>query len=334
LLQKTRALGHIESIRALAAISVAMFHFINHSVGEKLLVQNDTIRSISEYGAQGVELFFIISGFIIPYALFNGKYHLTDFFRYIAKRFIRLFPPYIATIFAIHLVGFILCKLIWKIDFDIHWKQMAANILFLADFFPTIDWINPIFITLKVEVQFYILIGLFFPFFIKNKTFLYCSIFIFIAIGIITQNHYTVFSNSPYFFIGLMSFFIYSKGWKAEYITALIFIFIILALYYLPEDFIVALLGVALLLGLPNNFKPLQFTGKISYSLYLIHGLIGGWFLYFTSDFNLWKNYNWVMIFLAFLLSWFGAFVFYLCIEKPCLKISGRIKYGSIKTKS
>lgn len=334
MLQQTRQLGHIESIRAIAALAVASFHFIHFSGGATSFIENETVLGWSVYGAQGVELFYAISGFIIPYSLFRANYQITDYFQYLSKRLIRLFIPYLFTIFAINLVSILLCRYVWYIEYDINVRQILVNVFFLADLFPTIDWINPIFATLKVELQFYILIGLLFPFMMKYRSFLFATIFIFLSLGIYTREFDTVLVNAPHFCIGLSAFLIYQFGWKWEYLLTLISIFAILFYYYLYEDVIAAFIAFSLITWLPSNFKPLRLTGKISYSYYLIHGLVGGWFLYFTSDTEIWKNYSYLMVAFALILSWLAAFVMYFLIEAPCLKLSARIKYGSIKTKT
>lgn len=324
---QNRELGHIESIRAFAALSVALFHFINFSGGPHVFVENESIKTWSVFGAQGVEIFYVISGFIISYSLHKANYTFRNYFQYLSKRLVRLFPPYIATIVAIHLVSFLLCTFIWHSEFDINFQQTIVNVFFLADLFPTIDWINPIFATLKVELQFYLLIGLIFPFILKNSYFLISIILVFLLLGIYSRDIDTVLVNAPYFCSGIIAFFIFKFGWKWEYLVVLALVASTLYVYFQWEDLIAAALAFSLITWLPSNFKPFRLTGKISYSFYLIHGLIGGWFLYFTSDTNLWKNYSWLLIILAILLSWLGAFIMYNLIEKPCLKVSNRIKY-------
>jgi len=321
-----RDLGHIESIRAFAAISVALFHFINFS-SEEVFVENETVKSLSVYGAQGVGIFYTISGFIIAYSLFVSNYTIKNYFRYLGKRLIRLYPPYIATIIAINLVTIILCTFIWYTEFDINVKQIVVNVFFLSDVFPAFDWINPIFATLKVELQFYLMIGLIFPIIIKNSYLLILTLATFLLLGIFTKDIDTVFINAPYFCTGIVAFFIYKFGWKWEYIIVLILIISMMYVYFQWENMIATALAFSLIMWLPTNFKPLRLTGRISYSFYLIHGLIGGWFLYFTSDTIVWKNYSWLLILFALLLSWIGAFLMFHFIEKPSLKISNPIKY-------
>jgi peptidoglycan/LPS O-acetylase OafA/YrhL len=315
-------------MRAFAALSVAIFHFSNYYNGQQFLIQDEHSRNLFVYGAQGVEIFYLISGFIIPYALFHSKYQLNHFFSYMGKRLSRLLPPYITTIILIQIIGILLCTYLWGCEHDINFRQIVINVFFLADLFPNYDWINPIFATLEVELQFYLLIGLLFPLFKLNK-FLYPVICLSIlGLGILTTQTDTVLVNSPFFILGMTVFFIKEKSWKWEYIVVLIGIFVSLISYYMWQDFIAAALGFSLLFWLPENFRFLNFTGKISYSYYLVHGLSGGWFLYFVSDTGLGLNYPVIAIILALIISWITAFLMYLIIEKPSILLSKRIKYG------
>src|SRR6266496_2565885 len=58
----------VHCLRGLAAVAVCWFHFTGHSLG--LLKQSGV------YGWLGVEVFFVISGFILPYALYSSGYRM------------------------------------------------------------------------------------------------------------------------------------------------------------------------------------------------------------------------------------------------------------------
>ena len=336
-MENRKRLHHIEFIRAIAALSVAAFHFTNHYNGEQFLIKSESVRSFFTYGAQGVELFYVISGFIITYSLYHSRYTLKHYFHYLGKRLSRLFPPYFVTILLITLVSFYLVSFKWGGTYNVEWRKILANSFFAVDFiasfdwlkihFPDNGWINPIFETLKVELQFYLLVGFIFPFINKNKWVLIGSTAILLCLGVWTSQMNTVLLNSPYFLIGIGAFYIFESGWKWEYISVIALCFISLLQYNVWQDVFAAAFALTLILALPPNFKFLGLTGKISYSYYLIHGLIGGWYIYFNYESYLGINYPYVMILLAMLFSWLGAFVIYIFIEKPSLLISKRIKF-------
>lgn len=323
-----RSLNYIESLRGIAALSVAIFHFTHFQGLNQKLIESETIRQVTIYGAQGVELFYMISGFIIPFALYKSRYQLKNYFQYLSKRIFRLIPPYLITIGLIYLVSYVSCKFIWYTEFDINFKQLFVNVFFIADLFKEYDWINPIFATLKVELQFYILIGLLFTLLQKNDFWMTLILAVLLWIGVLTRTVDTAFVNMPYFMSGFLFFKIYINGYRYYYLLLQLSIFAILIHYYSPEDIWVTLIATALFLYLPKQTKFLKTTGKISYSYYLIHGLTGGQILYFTQDLMIWKNQPFLMIVIALTASWVVALAMFWLIEKPCLQFVSKIKYN------
>lgn len=318
-------------MRAIAALSVAIFHFTNHYNGQNFLIKSEKVREGFVVGAQGVEIFYLISGFIIPFALYHSGYRIRNYFQYMGKRLVRLMPPYIATIILINIVGYCLCRFLWGCVHEIDFGQLFVNVFFLADLFPQYDWINPIFATLEVELQFYLLIGLLFPIFLKKDWALPGIVAALLIGGILTLDSDTVLRNSPYFMLGLTAFFIREQGWKLPFIISLAASLGVLFHYYLWEDLGAAVLGTLLVIFLPTGFKVLSFTGKISYSYYLVHGLAGGWFLFFISSRSFGQDHPVMAIIAALCLSWVAAFILYYIFEKPALKLVKRIKYNTKK---
>ncbi|NOQ72752.1 MAG: acyltransferase family protein [Crocinitomix sp.] len=332
-------LNHVECIRAFAALAVGIYHFTNFSAEGIFLLNNEATRGIFVYGAQGVEIFYIISGFIIPYSLYKSSYRIKNYLQYISKRSIRLLPPYFLTIALIIGVSYYTNTYIWPVGYNIEWRNIGANAFFLVDFiqsnadllahFPDNGWINPVFQTLKVEFQFYIIIGLLIPLFKKHTIYLIGISALLLAIGAYTIPENTVFVNAPYFLLGLAAFYIFENGWNWTYAGLLILCLLSLFNFYVWQDLFAGIIGFAMVLWLPKKMKFLKFTGKISYSFYLIHGLIGGKFLYFFRESSLFQDYPFLMVIFALLLSWIGAYLIYFCIEKPSIRISKKIRYKS-----
>jgi peptidoglycan/LPS O-acetylase OafA/YrhL len=330
-------LNHIESLRAFAALAVAIFHFTNFFHPSGFLVQSEAQRAIFVYGAQGVEMFYMVSGFIISYSLYKSRYQIQDYFRYMGKRLSRILPPYYVTIGVIICVGFLQATFLWGSPFDLQIRNIIANSLFAVDFiaafdslavhFPDNHWINAIFETLKVEFQFYILIGLLFPFINQRRWLLVLLSVILLYGGIQTASANTVLVHSPYFLLGISAFYVFEEGWSKEIAIIVVLAFASLLNYYVLQDLIVALLTFAFMLFVPSSFRFLNFTGKISYSYYLIHGITGGQFLFFTYESQFAQDYPYLMVIFALLISWVSAFLMYYFIEKPSMLISKRIKY-------
>jgi len=306
---------------------VLIFHFTCSPYGNKTLAKTEGLRHFFEYGAQGVELFYIISGFVISYALSIQKYEFLHYPKFLLKRIFRIIPPYIFTIVCILSFSFYLNHFLWGTPFNLDFKKIFINLFYLADLFPNVEWINPIFATLKVEFQFYVLIGLLFPFIHKYKWFLVLSLITFITIGLYAPIGDTVFRNSPFFFSGILIFYITKKENLAFYYSLFVFVLCVLFIKYALQDFVVVILGSALLLFLPANFSVFKISGKISYSIYLTHGLVGGWFIYFISQNSFFEGQPILTFILAFVFSWCFAWLAFQLIEKPSIKLSKMIKY-------
>jgi len=92
----------VDALRGLAALAVCWFHV---TIGTANL-NNGIVRSSGTYGWLGVELFFVISGFIIPYSLQRSGYKLKNYPVFLLKRITRLDPPYLASIVLVIAVTF------------------------------------------------------------------------------------------------------------------------------------------------------------------------------------------------------------------------------------
>ena len=90
--QKLYGLDHL---RAFAILSVFLFHYFILSGG-----QPEWLPDVAQFGWTGVDLFFILSGFLISSQLFiqikNGQ--LISFKHFFLKRFFRIIPAFLVTV--------------------------------------------------------------------------------------------------------------------------------------------------------------------------------------------------------------------------------------------
>ena len=148
-------------LRGLAALSVCIFHFCG---ANDYLPEADPVRRIASYGWLGVEMFFVISGFVIPLSLYNRSYSLKSSWIFLIRRWMRLQPPYVASIILIVILGVAssLTPGFRGQPLSLPWSQLMANLFFLGSM-PGYSWISPVYWTLAIEFQFYIFIALWLP---------------------------------------------------------------------------------------------------------------------------------------------------------------------------
>lgn len=98
--RKSQYLSVIVALRGLAALAVCMFHFTKGFVDE-----DGWLREVFRYGWMGVEVFFVISGFVIPFSLLGSSFGFRHYFKFLKKRFLRIEPAYLASIVIILLLN-------------------------------------------------------------------------------------------------------------------------------------------------------------------------------------------------------------------------------------
>lgn len=84
----------VEILRGVAAFSVMWFHLTNGN--SQFLPSGGLLKLSGAYGYLGVQLFFVISGFIIPYSLSIRNYQVkTDGLGFLVRRIVRIEPAYL-----------------------------------------------------------------------------------------------------------------------------------------------------------------------------------------------------------------------------------------------
>lgn len=146
----SKRLDYLDLLRVLALGSVIAFHYLFNGISK------GTVDSISlgaaapyaKYGYLGVELFFLISGFVILYSTQNRSPG-----EFIRKRFLRLYPMYWIALVTIFLITNLP---IW----DIKGPSVRKTLLNFT-MFPTAfggDWIDGAHWFLARELQFYLFV--------------------------------------------------------------------------------------------------------------------------------------------------------------------------------
>src|SRR5882757_6631689 len=94
-------LVHIQILRFFAAVAVVAFHALG-APPRGYEVAESAISFVLSYGGRGVDLFFVISGFVIFYATHSANLSPAEFLR---RRVERVVPLYFFTIFAVTILA-------------------------------------------------------------------------------------------------------------------------------------------------------------------------------------------------------------------------------------
>jgi peptidoglycan/LPS O-acetylase OafA/YrhL len=279
------------------------------------------------YGALGVHVFFVLSGYLITNLLLqeherSGTINLSNFY---VRRAFRIFPA--AFVFIAVVVG-----LYWR---EMRWTHVAAAVFYVANMDVTRPWIFGHLWSLSIEEQFYLL----WPFALRRwyryqLAILLCVFFgtpVFRTVLYAVKAHGAVVGSLPavadQLAIGCL-LAIFAKrlpripGYVALVMTAAAFLLpwypatsparSLFMLFVLRPLLHISIAGIVLhVIQVPYaalNWGPVAWLGKISYSLYL-------WQELFCSNANL--HYGYVLALPAI-----GcACLSYYLIEQPMLRV-------------
>jgi peptidoglycan/LPS O-acetylase OafA/YrhL len=355
----------VDSLRGLAALFVVFFHCLllwNAALPWWLTAAMKTPLSLMVAGSQAVYLFFVMSGFVLflPYKRPKGS---SQYSIYVTKRVCRIYLPYLpALLFAVAadllfyrpVPGFYE-HVLWIRPFSI--KVFIEHILFLGVYPPY--QLNLAFWSLVQEMR----LSLIYPLiaFIALRSSLLRGMalsVILVAVGSFGDVHapmwFWLTLNCTGMFIAgatlarhldqVMSFMQIRGGWFrfGVFLFALIPLWLVDAQkLWLPRSTWVLpchVIGVILILILALttvHFKrflhlaPMRWLGKVSYSLYLLHGTV-----LYSLYCLYWPRYNHLAILATGILLSLGlSAVFYQWVELPSMLI-GRKLAGRISPKS
>jgi peptidoglycan/LPS O-acetylase OafA/YrhL len=103
--QDAARLPALDGIRGLAILFVALFHFTALVAPESDRWADEAFLRVTSAGWAGVDLFFVLSGFLITGILLNAKDAARHYFRnFYARRTLRIFPAYYGFLFLLALV--------------------------------------------------------------------------------------------------------------------------------------------------------------------------------------------------------------------------------------
>ena len=330
----------IDGLRAIAVLTVIFYH-----------AEIKFFKS----GFIGVDIFIVISGYVITKLFFFNNYSLSNF---IEKRIRRLFPGLLLMILSTTLFSYFF---LLPIHFMNLGQSLIANMFSISNFlffYQTNYWDSAVLTkpllhtwSISLEVQFYIFISIIFALF-RNYFFKIIFFFFLISIFLILffnntvfeinfrefylNNYFLIFARLWEFLLGSIIAFVlnikrldnYFKKLNFFHNFGLLVILISLFIVQTPINYpnlstFIPVLGSAIIILSSNNQNShfllnnsfLIHIGKVSYSLYLWHFPILIFFFY-SFDFNL----SFLNKIYALLITYFISLISYKFIELPFYK--------------
>jgi len=317
----------IDSLRGIASLAVCWFHLTN---GNPIFLQDGILKTSGSYGWLGVEMFFVILGFVIPFSLHKANYELKFFGTFVAKRIIRLDPPYLVSIVIILVLGFISVHIpgFRGEPFKVSPVMVLLHLGYLNVFFGY-EWLNPVFWTLAIELQYYLLIGSIYPLISSEKTFRRYLVFAILGAAALLFKSEAFLPHWLFLFLmGIVTFNLQSGLIaRSQY-------FVILSLFgiglFFTHGLVICAVGLstALLIAFVRiEARIFTFLGAISYSLYLLHVPIGGRVINFATHHPHSIGIKILFLAVALAAAIFASYLLYLFVEKPSQKLSSKIRY-------
>lgn len=280
-------------------------------------------------GTQGVEIFFVISGFVMIETLNNRK-NITarDF---IIGRIIRVVPSYWFVSFIKLFIVLILPSLILL---DVSWENFVKSLFFLfsrneegnIEAFYGVGW------TLNYEMFFYSLI--FLLLLLKVFSFRLLILVLIICATLSLLDLASLYDAGATFSVLLVNFIWgaliskYKHMYVASSFVNLLLLFLSVTLFFLNIKMtylgIQYALLVLTLLRFENIFlscksKLLNLFGNVSYSLYLVHPMVGVAAVIVLSKLGI-ESIN-ILFILSYTICFFFAFIFHKFFEIPVTNV-------------
>ena len=324
--EKSRYL-ELDALRGIAVLAVVFYHYtFAYDFHFKLFSDH---KLYLYHGNLAVHLFFVISGFVIFLTLEKSK-RKTDF---LVSRFSRLYPSYwvamlvtltVITVFPVPTLG----------HYTI--KEVAMNLTMLQGF-TKLRLIDQVYWTLKMELTFYIIMYLLYLNKLLSKIEWACLAWL--AFSLISSifkiplkkylDVLFVLEYAPLFIAGINFYLIKNKGGSIlnHIIIALSLVVEVRWLLMHPDENYVSVIlfaGIYALfylfaygrLSWINN-RVLLFLGSISYSLYLLHNVIGYSIIYRLRQYT---DLQIIYVTIPFIFSIALATLMTFYIEKPAIR--------------
>ncbi len=170
-MQQLSYIQRLDGIRALAIIQVLLWHYVNCQIADEANVFLTAVKYVTSFAWSGVDLFFVLSGFLIGRILMVQKNSKNYFKTFYLKRFFRIFPAYyfILITFILMITAGLTSQFTWLLadPFPFYAYGFCLQNFWMSSAGFGANWMG-ITWSLAIEEQFYLLLPLL-VFFVKDK---------------------------------------------------------------------------------------------------------------------------------------------------------------------
>lgn len=326
---------NLDLLRAIAILMVLFFH-LTQMILSKIVID----KAIYNLGGFGVNVFFVLSGFLI-----GGTYYKTANIKagiFLLRRFLRTYPPYLVVL----IISWFTVYFTRKQAFDLGYLLMVQNFYKQIPYF-LVSW------SLAVEEHFYILFALIILLFQKGSVQTWIWIFLFIApiffrYFLSLEIHEFGYNTTATYFqidsisLGVLAAYLtYNRSFKfrsSAILSISLFLLLLITSYLLIRihshliftfgttvlNIIITAFMLSLYFSKELNLSKTLFirqNASMAYSIYLVHPLcIHVGILLFSRIGNLA-----VTSVLTLILVYTASYIFYTLIENPAIIYRNKI---------
>lgn len=304
-------LRFVDGLRGIAAGTVVLYHLVGRTDPELP----------SRFGYLGVAVFFVLSGYVITMVVGDNKSSWKFLGHFALRRSLRLDPPYWASIATALVLMLIASRLGVAKDLP-SVNDVVLHMFYLQDLVG-VEPISPIYWTLCYEIQFYIALIL--------LRWTPWPVVLTAALGVLSLFSHAGFVSMPRglfvpswycFALGALAYWTSIGRLKPLYFASATTVVVAFHdAWSITAGFTAAALFAAHYFDKMQGWLSgavWQFFGRISYSLYLFHPLVG----WSAQSLALRYANQWVALVIGLVVSVLSAWAAYHLVERPAIVLS------------
>ena len=345
---KIQRFPFLDSMRGVAAMAVACFHFqglvtLEHTQA----LFGPVLDWVFARGDLGVEVFFVLSGFVLTHFLRPLQLSLPVVGRFMLRRSVRLDPTYWVVLFVTIAVNAVLTRYGVMHRPHVLIGLVLANMCYLQDLLRVHSPVNAAW-TLCIEMQFYLFFVMLlwaFQWLRERVPLRIARLLVFgppaivsllMASGHLPTMPGLFLDRWHFFFLGVLAYWalmgILSSVWFWIYVVAMLVHCDASILGGVGSGLVILGCGRLGLLEAKTRGRILPYLGSRSYSLYLVHVLVGSNLIRVLLRLNWVSTTPLVLIgyfVLAIIASLIAAEILYRLVERPTHLLGRRIAWQS-----